>query len=101
MLMDRYIHGFVIISLVCILRYSVLVDSHACDEIPWQEPREKQRPSLLSTTTKKSRAGNDNRKRVKETTGVSRVFFDLGRRKDIIEVNHGHQVSNTLPIPSS
>ena len=53
MLMDRHIHDFVIISLVCILRCSVLVDSHACDEIPWQEPGEKQLPSLLSTTKKK------------------------------------------------
>ena len=45
----------------------------------------------------KSRAGNDNRKRVRGPRGVSR-FSDLGRRKDIIiEVNHGHQVSNTLP----
>ena len=77
MLMDRHIHDFVIISLVCILRCSVLVDSHACDEIPWQEPGEKQRPSLLSTTKKKSRAGNDNRKRVKDRTGVSRVFLTL------------------------
>ena len=53
MLKGCYIHGIVVLSLICILRYSVLVDSHACDEIPWQEPREKQPPSLLSTTTKK------------------------------------------------
>lgn len=51
MLKDCHIHGFVL-SLIYILRYSVLVDSHACDEIPWQEPRKKQPPSLLSTTKK-------------------------------------------------
>ena len=53
MLKDCHIHGFVVLFLLCILRYSVLVDSYACDEIPWQEPRKKQPPSLLPTTKKK------------------------------------------------
>ena len=85
MLKDCHIHGFVVIFLDCILRCSVLVDSHACDEIPWQEPRGKQPLCLLSTTKKKGKKKvENNRKRVIE------------RRKDIIEVNHGHQVSNTF-----
>ena len=87
------------------LRCSVLVDSHACDEKPWQEPREYHRPSHSSlpgvagqqSTTKV--ADHHNRKRVKQTTGLDRRS-DLRRHKEIIEVNHGHQVSIPL-LPRS
>ena len=81
MLKDCHIHGFVIISSICILRCSVLVDSHACDEIPWQEPREKPAAQSAVHNKKKSRAGNDNRNRVKDITRSQQVLltFDDAR----------------------
>lgn len=48
-------------------RCSVLVDSHACDETPWQEPREDHRratPACLELLVNNPRrAGNDNMRR--------------------------------------
>ena len=52
----RCVYGFDVLWLVLNSRCSALVDSHACDEVPWQESGENHRRATsacleLSTTT--------------------------------------------------